>query len=543
MFTRCFNGVALGALAAALVAAPAAAGARDHDHFSHVLLISIDGMHAVDFQNCVNGIGAVNGGQPYCPNLASLAAHGYSYTEASTSRPSDSFPGLTALVTGASPHSTGAFYDVSYDRALSPPAKTTPYGIVGGASLCPGTVGTQVGLDEEIDIDYTKIDAGGGIDPGFLPRDPNNGCAPVYPHQFIKVNTMFEVVKENGGYTAWEDKHQSYELVNGRSGEGVNDFWAPEINSIPVALPVTRISAPSCSPLPDQTAVSSSNSYTDSFANVTCYDAYKVQGILNEIDGKDHTGQASTQVPNLFGMNFQAVSVGQKLVEKTISVTGGYLDAAGTPTPALAGQIRFVDRMIGRMVARLDDHGLLDQTAIIVTAKHGQSPIDPQSVLRIPHDDTSKNAPSTFLNTNQALEDDISLLWLTDRSASGLASAVATLEQNRVAIGADGGEILYGPQLSLLFNTSDSRTPDIIVLPKVGVVYTGGGKKVSEHGGFAHDDTNVLLLVSNPRLAPTTFTTRVQTAQVAPTALKLLGLDPDRLAAVRQEGTQVLPGF
>jgi hypothetical protein len=105
-------------------------------------------------------------------------------------------------VTGGSPRSTGAFYDVSYDRALSSPAQTTPYGIPGGA--CPGTVGTQVGFDEEIDIDYTKLDAGGGINPAYLPRDPKNGCAPVYPHQFIRVNTLFEVVK--AAYTAWSDK-------------------------------------------------------------------------------------------------------------------------------------------------------------------------------------------------------------------------------------------------------------------------------------------------------------------------------------------------
>ena len=147
------------------------------------------------------------------------------------------------------------------------------------------------------------------------------------------------------------------------------------------------------------------------------------------------------------------------------------------------------------------------------------------------------------MNTTQALEDDISLLWLTDRSPAGVASAVQTLQQNRVAIGADGGEILYGPELSLFFNTHDSRTPDIMVLPNVGVVYTGGTSKVSEHGGFALDDTNVLMLISNPSFKQTAYRTRVSTAQVAPTVLKLLHLDPTQLVAVQEEGTQVLPGF
>src|SRR6516162_7273881 len=91
----------------------------------HVLLISIDGMHALDFINCANGISGVNGGAPYCPNLAALKPTGINYLYAATSMPSDSFPGLMAIVSGGTPRSVGAFYDVAYDRSLQPPATTT----------------------------------------------------------------------------------------------------------------------------------------------------------------------------------------------------------------------------------------------------------------------------------------------------------------------------------------------------------------------------------------------------------------------------------
>ena len=554
MSRKLLSCVATGALALGLAAAhPAPAGADEHGHVKHVLLISIDGMHALDFANCAKGVASVFFGDPYCPNLAELSDNGVIFTETSTSRPSDSFPGLTALVTGGSPRSTGAFYDVSYDRALSPPKVTTPYGIVGGAALCPSVVGTQVGNDEEIDIDYTKLDAGGGINPDYLPRDPKNGCAPVYPHQFIRVNTLFEVVKESGGYTAWSDKHQSYELTNGRSGKGVDDFYAPEINSIPVALP----GVPGCSPLPDQTAVSSSNAWTDSFANIKCYDTLKVQAILNEIAGLSHDGTAARRVPNVFGMNFQAVSVGQKLVEKSINVTGGYLDAAGTPSTALVGEIQFVDAAIGKMVSELKHRGLYQDTAIIITAKHGQSPIDPNRVLRIPADNANDEPPSMVLSPTgnvgtgypvlQALEDDISLLWLADNSEAATLNAVAQLQANAAKIGADGGEFFYGRNLDLMFSDprtpEGSRTPNIIVAPNVGVVYTGGKKKVAEHGGFAHDDTTVIMLVSHPEISHAVIHSPVEAAQVAPTILALLGLDPDSLIAVQKEGTQVLPGI
>ena len=69
----------------------------------HVLLLSIDGMHAVDLYNCVNGIAGANGGDPYCPNLAALSQDGINYVNVTSSKPSDSFPGLAALVTGGTP--------------------------------------------------------------------------------------------------------------------------------------------------------------------------------------------------------------------------------------------------------------------------------------------------------------------------------------------------------------------------------------------------------------------------------------------------------
>jgi predicted AlkP superfamily pyrophosphatase or phosphodiesterase len=79
-----------------------------------VLLVSIDGMHAADFENCAKGISTINSGEPYCPALAGLSKTGVNYVAASTSKPSDSFPGLTAIVTGGSPALTGVYYEVAY---------------------------------------------------------------------------------------------------------------------------------------------------------------------------------------------------------------------------------------------------------------------------------------------------------------------------------------------------------------------------------------------------------------------------------------------
>jgi arylsulfatase A-like enzyme len=271
----------------------------------------------------------------------------------------------------------------------------------------------------------------------------------------------------------------------------------------------------------------------------------KVQAVLNWIDGKKHDGSANLPaVPAIFGMNFQAVSIGQKLEEKSVGITGGYLDSQGTPSPALQQEIQYVDSSIGRFVAELKKRNLFDSTLIVITAKHGQSPIDPKRVLRIPADAPNLQPPSAVVANAgivvaQALEDDVSLIWLADQAKT--AAAVAALEANEDLYG--GGEIFSGPSLELLYNSPlvDPRTPDIIVAPNAGVVYTGGTKKVAEHGGSAQDDRNVMLLLSHPSFNARTITLAVETRQVAPTILRALGLDPHGLIAVQKEGTQPLP--
>ncbi len=561
---------AIAALTVLAACATVSAVAQDNDWgkgpIKHVLLVSVDGMHAVDFENCAKGISTVNNGEPYCPALAALGKTGVNYVAASTSKPSDSFPGLIAIVTGGSPALTGVYYDVAYARNLDAPTITTGNGL--GAGPCTAgaaPTGTTSEYEEGIDLDKTKVNGGapgaaltdGGIasiDPKKLIRDPARGCAPVYPWQFVRANTIFSVIHQAGGYAAWSDKHPAYSAVAAGIGPAaLDDFYGPEINSTVVGLPgVKTPTGISCSSVPDPS--SDITAWTNSFQNIQCYDQLKVNAILNEIDGKDHLGKKTTTVPTVFGMNFQAVSVGQKLIEASNGVTGGYLDAAGTPTAALLGEFKFVDDSIASWVAELKAKGLFDSTMIVITAKHGQSPIDPSRYVGQTINGTS---PVTLLSnagyipnsesTNNPTgigptEDDVSLVWL--KSSADTEASVKILEDNpSTSTGIGLGQIYYGPSLSLNYNdpTQDPRTPDIIVTPNVGVTYSGSKAKQSEHGGFNHDDTNVVLLLSNPSFVPKTVRVGVGTAQVAPTILKALDLNPASLYAVRVEGTNVLP--
>jgi Type I phosphodiesterase / nucleotide pyrophosphatase len=563
-------------------------GDRDDSRIRHVLLISIDGMHAVDYLNCSNGISSINAGKSFCPHLAELGETGVNYTRTTTSRPSDSFPGLMALVTGGTPKTVGAFYDVAYDRVLAPPINSTGNGLPGaGVAGCTTghAIGTQTEYEEGVEFDQTKVNGGGpyapfdggtkSIDPTKLERDPFNNCNPVYPWNFVRTNTIYGVIHAAGGYTAWSDKHPVYAVVSGPTGtafaSNVDDYYAPEVNSDMVPIPNFKtVTGFDCGSL-----THTGDDWTKDFDAIKCYDQLKVNAVVNEINGKTHLGNAAAPVPVILGMNFQAVSVGQKLIES--GVKGGYTDAAGTPTAPMLGEIEFVDAAIGQMVTALHNRGLLDSTAILITAKHGQSPIDTNRFFPIPghskmngmppSEVVMKYLPAVYSDPNNGLglaEDDISQIWLANPADT--VTAVGLLEttmnpndkdDNTVGL----GQIFYGASLTTMFNAPglpanpgrccslpkpgepDPRSPDIIVIPNVGVVYTGSTSKQSEHGGFAQDDTNVMLLVSNPSLHARTDTSFVETDQVAPTILQLLGLNPAALDAVRIEGTPVLPGL
>lgn len=539
-------GAWLGACALAFAGAASAAAVQDRDHDSRpvdakrVLLASIDGLHEQDLARCI--------GANTCPNLALLAKSGVTYTNARTPGLSDSFPGLAALVTGGSPKSAGLFYDVSYDRTLYAPSDAT----------CSGKQGWNVVFDETTGIDamnggaLTHLDGGGAFNPQAIPHARVNGqCVSVYPHDYVKTNTVFEVVKEHlrGSHTAWADKHAwGYDWVNGPSGKGVDDLARTEINSIDPAT---------------------GTPYTDIYTHTEKFDDYHVQAIVNQIDGKNSTGTAAAPVPTLFGTNFQTLSVAQKA---TVASGGGYLDASFTPGPEVANAIAYVDGALGRIVAELRQRGLYDSTVVIVTAKHGQSPTDHTKLVK--HGDTltalleangfvdpngnfgqnntasgNPNDGTGLVGTGFVQTDDAGLVWLRDPRQ--LSAAVATLKANlgcnAPGICADGPQayILYGPSVAERFgDPALGRTPDIVVQPNPGVIYTSSKKKDEEHGGNAPDDSHLGLLVSYAGLRQgRTIDAPVLTTQVAPTILRSLGLEPRLLHAVALEGTRVLPGL
>ena len=508
---------------------PARAGdeeLRGHK-IKHVLLISVDGLHSLDVENYVAA-------HPDSA-LAELSNHGVTFSNARTPALSDSFPGLLALVTGGSPVSHGLFYDVSYDRTIFDPTN----------SSCSGQAGNPMIFDESTDK-YTSGNVSLNVlDPATLPNhiDANGKCVRLFPHNAIRSNTIFEVVRASGGHTAWADKHPAYDLVSGPSGKGVQDLYTPEITNV---------------------------NGLDNTVSVVCTagnDQLKVAAILNEIHGLRHDGTPGPGVPAVFGMNFQAVSVGQKLAKDNgdgscaadslfTGQAGGYTDGAGTPTAVLAYGLKKADDALGSFIKALKTQGIYDSTLIIVSAKHGQSPINPVKVNKPGHfadlvaalPDANSNPAAAVLAAAAACssgpcgfvqDDDIALIWLPDQSKTAEVAAYLNKHANDLFI----EEVLAGAELKARFNNplTDSRTPDIIVQPVYGTIYTTSTKKIAEHGGFSFGDTNVGLIVSNPSLDARKVKTPVVTSQVAVTILEALGIDSNQLDAVRKEQTGVLP--
>jgi hypothetical protein len=535
----------LAGAAAISLAIPAGANADNRlgSNAKQVLLISVDGLHQSD----VNWYVSAHPGSV----LANLVTRGADFTNASTTVPSDSFPGMVAQVTGGSPATTGIYYDDSYNHSLLP----------AGTTNCAGVKpGVEVTYFEQLDLNLHSIDAGQGlpglpgnilnmtgspqtlINPAQLPVDPTT-CAPVYPHSYLGVNTVFEVARQAGLRTAWSDKHPAYEILNGPSGTGVQDLFTPEINS-------------------DAPTVGSSNDWTTDNSLTQQYDSYKVQAVINEINGYDHSGHTKVGTPNLFGLNFQTVSTAEKLPTSD-GLTGGYLADGATPGPLLSNALDYINTSLGKMVTALQAQHLDRNTVIIISAKHGQSPQTPSALTRIPDGPiiSALNAAWRAANPTgadplvaQSTDDDGMLMWLTDRSQAAADFAKAFLlghsgsgndvNGNPKSYSASGLSKVYAGNAAAAYfgaKPGDPRTPDVFGVSQYGTVFTGGQGKIAEHGGANPQDLNVPIIVSGWKVKSQVSSDAVKTTEIAPTILSVLGLNPDKLQAVRIEHTARLP--
>ncbi|MGD0243488.1 MAG: alkaline phosphatase family protein [Streptosporangiaceae bacterium] len=578
-----------GAADATAATAPPGNTGNGHHGIQHVLLISVDGMHQSDLDWYVAT-------HPKS-ELARLATGGAEYTGAQTPDPSDSDPAGTGLMTGGDPKVTGIYYDDEYSHGVFPPGTTTCSGAVPGGDVIYDSPDDKLPavpdlLHNKSGNTFPSFDEGGSIYPGGVDTDPGKimnlsphpqsglnpatypvdpkTCQPIEPWDFVGVNTIFQVIHNAGLRTAWSDKHAIYASFNGPGSNGmsIDDLFAPEIDSQAVE--------PNGVPYPDDGA------WTDDNAATKQYDSYKVQAVVNWINGHGHSGTGpKVGTPAIYGMNFQVVSTAEKLKSSPAvligpnaqgkytlgpSLAGGYITVDGkqVPGPLLQSALGYVDNALARMASTIARDGEAGSTAIILTAKHGQSPLNDSQLQRINDAPIiaavnaawAKTHPGNKTLVVQEADDDGLLWWLSDRSQAAAdfaknylwahsAKAVNYAGQTITVQHSGLREVFAGSESAQFFGVSksDPHHPDVFGVAQVGTIYTTGSK-IAEHGGDNPGDRDVPLVVYAPgTVRPGQTGHRVATTQVAPTILKLLGLSPSSLQAVKLEGTQVLPGL
>jgi hypothetical protein len=285
--------------------------------------------------------------------------------------------------------------------------------------------------------------------------------------------------------------------------------------------------------------------------------------VINEINGFDHSGAKRVGTPAIFGMNFQTISTAQKLPASQ-GQPGGYLADGVTPGPVLARALDYINAKVGGMMAAIRARHLDRSTTIILSAKHGQSPQKPSLLTRIPDGpildalDAAWQAAyptATAPLVAFAIDDDGMVIWLNDRSQAaadfakqfllGHSGVGNDINGNPKPYTSSGlAKIFAGEEAADFFNVrpGDSRVPDVFGISQVGSVYTGKKGKIAEHGGTNPQDRDVPLVVSGAGVeGGEVATSRVETTQIAPTILRLLGLDPNALRSVRIEHTRPLP--
>jgi hypothetical protein len=476
--------------------------------FDHVVILSVDGLHEADLTDPNTNV--------FLPNILGLASQGISYTNAQTSQPSDSFPGALSYLTGATPASTGVFYDDSYARNLVAP---------GGNASSP--VGTEVLLAENVDKNLNLLSGGGptsgpgaygrrAIDPARLPLTCSGGaCTPVQPWQYNRVNTIFDVAHNAGLFTAYEDKHPAaYTIAAGPTGNAVDEFYSPEVNSqtalldkatgktvdgttLPTNVDFSKYTLVDPSTTPSGPSDPNLVLTTNNYRNTEAYDDLKVTALINQLNGKTPLGDASAKVPNITAMNFQAVSVAQKLLSNASGTVG--INPDGSVNPALQSALMHTDQSIKAVVDTLKADGLDKSTLVVLTAKHGQDPRTGAATLV--KDNLIPNALSSAgIGVAQATQDDVSLIWLTNQGQTAAATSVLDALAG-TALGVSIEQVLPGADFG--HPLTDNRTPDLIIKLKPGYIYVGNTAstvKRAEHGGLKPDDLDVPLILSSDGL-------------------------------------------
>jgi len=480
--------------------------------YQHVLILSIDGLRESDLTDPATAA--------FLPNIVGFEKSAIHYSNAHTVVPSDSVPASLSYFTGAGPKTTGVYYEDSYDRSLY-----TANGFLGGPR------GSEVSLTETLDNNPNILSGGenadaSSISPFNLPqKDAGGSLVRVYPHDYLRVNTIFEVARAAGLRTGYIEKHPAYEIIGGPSGSGLDDFYAPESNAKVKLVNGALVDSSKGERITKQTSLSQA------------YDDMRLFALTNQMSGFDSRRLGAAPTPAIYGMNFIGLNTAEKDTSGGISLDGSGNEVV---SPLMASALSHVDESFRQILGNLRGFGQANNTLVVLTSHNGNTP-RVGAAVQLPSDYLTTPLTNDGIGLRQITSDDSALVWLYDSSQAARAAAdIAAIDPNVIDSVLSGGDLLasgFGDP------SSDSRAPDLVVKFTPG--YLIGAGKLSEHGGFSDDDTHVALLVGgeglDAALKGLTMDEPVSQKQIAVTTLLALGLDPSQLQGVQIEGTTALP--
>jgi hypothetical protein len=480
--------------------------------YQHVLILSIDGLREADLADPATAA--------YLPNIRAFEQSAIHYSNAHTVTPSDSVPASLSYFTGAGPKTTGVYYEDSYDRSLYAPG-----GFLGGPQ------GTEFALTEVLDNNANVLNGGGNSDASSLSqfnlpqKDVGGSSVRVLPHDYLRVNTVFEVAKAAGMRTGYIEKHPAYEIIGGPSGSGLDDFYAPESNAKVKLVNGALVDSSKGERITKQVSLSQ------------VYDDMRLAALTNQMSGFDTRRLVAAPTPAIYGMNFIGLNTAEKDSSGGIS-----LDSSGNEvvSPLMASGLAHVDESFRQIMGNLRGFGQANNTLVILTSHNGNSP-RVGAAVQLPGDYLTTPLAADGIGVKQVTQDDSALVWLNDANQTAKAAAdIAAIDPDVIDSVLSGDALLaagFGDP------ATDARAPDLVVKFKEG--YLVGNGKLSEHGGFNDDDTHIALLVGSDGLAADlkglTIDGAVWQTQIAVTTLLVLGLDPAELEGAMIEGTQALP--
>ncbi|KAK9384480.1 alkaline-phosphatase-like protein [Lipomyces mesembrius] len=454
--------------------------------YKQVVFLSFDGMHQSDLVKYIEMF----------PNStwASLMKNSIVFNNAKASSPSDSFPATTALFTGATPRLSGIYWDDTWAKDLYP-----------ASSNCTGPMGAEVDWSVASDYNSSSLTGGNAFNLSAVAMKLNSWgvCQPIFPHDYLRVNTIFEVARANGLNTAYFDKHPSYEFVNGPSGLGLTQGYFPEIGAVAANLPA-----------------------------IMAWDDLHWSALSNVTAGHYVNGTGTIDF-SIIGANFQGVTWAQ-------SNGGGYACGSTLANPIfgknLTTAFKAVDAKLGVFIKQLKAAGKLESTLLILGSKQGQSPVDESTLT---HVDPQKVINATGVEVSFMTGDDAALIWLKNgfdavTAKTNLLAQAKALNIQSVLAGDEVWEYGFGnPRF-------DPRAPDIVIYAKDGTLFSTN-TQTENHGAWVPDDLEVPLVLYNPTFTHTNISLEVKTTQIATTILSALGLPLAQLDGWRSEGTPVLP--